>query len=121
MFFVGIVVALLASPLVALIALRIFSFSKQPRRRVEEFLQKAKVSGGVFAHRGGRPENTLAAIRKSHGQGAAGVEVDLAFSKDGPVLIHDSTVDRTSNGRGQVSEMTLADLKALDFGTKTGG
>ena len=52
-------------------------------------------------HRGGIPENTLDAIRESEQNGAVAIEVDLAFTKDGhPVLLHDSTVDRTSNGSG---------------------
>ena len=105
------------------ILLRVFAFPKQPRHLVQLFLRSGIGSkSGPFAHRGGRPENTLAAMTKSHQLGAMGVEVDLAFSKDGhPVLIHDSTVDRTSDGKGRVKDMTLAQLKKLDFGSKTGG
>ncbi len=114
----GSILALFAAIWVAFIAFKYLSFPKQSKRKVDKFLGKV----GVFAHRCGRPENTLAAIRKSHRQGAIGVEVDLAFSKDGKsVLIHDSEVDRTSNGSGFVSHFTLAQLKTLDFGSKTGG
>ena len=116
----GATLALLASPLIFFIAVRYFSFPKQPKKRVDSFL--AKTGTGIFAHRGGRPENTLSAMRKSHQQGAIGVEVDLAFSRDGkPVLVHDSTLDRTSSGCGGVSDFSLAELKAMDFGTKSGG
>ena len=75
-----------------------------------------------IAHRGGKPENTLAALRMLKGEGACTiVEVDLAFTKDGhSVLLHDSTVDRTSNGKGAVSELTLEEVRKLDFGIKQG-
>ena len=110
-----------AALLIILILLRMISFPKQSRHLVELFLGRHGTSKGPFAHRGGRPENTLAAMTKSHELGAVGVEVDLGFSKDGqPVLIHDCTVDRTSNGIGRVSDLTLAQLKTLDFGSKTG-
>eukprot|EP00731_Ephydatia_muelleri_P027818 Em0019g691a len=49
------------------------------------------------------------------------VEVDLTFTKDGhPVLLHDLTVDRTSDGKGRIDGMTLAEVKKLDFGSKFG-
>lgn len=93
---------------------------KVPRERVEAMLQAVRAK--PLAHRGGRPENTLAAILKSKELGASGVEVDLGFSKDGqPVLVHDATVDRTSNGSGRVRDLTLEQLKSMDFGVKTGG
>lgn len=63
------------------------------------------------------PENTLAAFRLSKEKGFTFVECDVSFTSDGvPVLLHDATVDRTSNGTGDVSGMTLADVRALDFG-----
>ncbi|KAL5463252.1 hypothetical protein EMCRGX_G032132 [Ephydatia muelleri] len=72
---------------------------------------------GPIAHRGGTPENTLTAIRNSKASGASGIEVDLAFTKDGyPVILHDDTVDRTSNGKGNISDMTLEEARKLDFG-----
>ena len=73
------------------------------------------------AHRADTPENTLAGIRKARSKGATVVEVDLTFTKDGyPVLLHDLTVDRTSDGKGRIDGMTLAEVKKLDFGSKFG-
>jgi len=75
----------------------------------------------VFGHRGAMayaPMNTLAAFELAATQGADGIELDVHRSRDGyPVIVHDFTVDATSNGTGQVTEMTLAELKALDVGT----
>ena len=85
------------------------------RARTQAFIDKVK--GAPIAHRGGTPENTLSAIRNSKSKGASGIEVDLVFTKDGyPVLLHDGTVERTSNGRGDVHDMTLEEVKKLDFG-----
>lgn len=74
----------------------------------------------VVAHRGAsayEPENTLRAVRRALEMGADAVEVDVRLSRDGhPVVIHDETVDRTTNGRGRVSDMALGELRALDAG-----
>lgn len=74
--------------------------------------------GLVVAHRGGSfgaPENTLGAIRRAKDFGATAVEVDVLLSADGvPVVIHDATVDRTTNGSGAVSELTVQELQELD-------
>lgn len=74
----------------------------------------------VIAHRGGRglgPENTLAVFRRSLAAGADVLEMDLRTTADGHlVVLHDATVDRTTDGRGAVNEMTLAQLKTLDAG-----
>ncbi len=74
----------------------------------------------VLGHRGYSakyPENTILAFRKAIEAGADGVELDVWLTKDGEVVvIHDETVDRTSNGNGKVKEMTLDELKELDFG-----
>jgi glycerophosphoryl diester phosphodiesterase len=71
----------------------------------------------VMAHRGNRvacPENTLAAFRRALADGADILETDLHLTSDGVlVCIHDGTVDRTTDGRGPVAEMTLAQLKKL--------
>lgn len=73
-----------------------------------------------FAHRGGgslAPENTLAGIRLAARMGYRAVEFDVMLSGDGtPVLIHDETLARTTNGRGRVSETPDAVLFALDAG-----
>jgi glycerophosphoryl diester phosphodiesterase len=72
----------------------------------------------VVAHRGAsaeRPEHTLAAYELALEQGADGVECDVRLTRDGHlVCVHDRRIDRTSNGTGLVSEMTLAEL---DFGS----
>ena len=75
----------------------------------------------VFGHRGARevaPENTLAAFQAALAMDADGIELDVMLSADGvPVVIHDFTLERTSNGQGQVGERTLAQLQALDAGS----
>lgn len=64
------------------------------------------------------PENTLSAFRLSKKFGFDYIETDVRGTADGAlVCIHDETVDRTSNGTGEVSQMTLAQLKTLDFGS----
>lgn len=74
----------------------------------------------VIAHRGASghaPENTMAAFQLALDQRADGIELDVMLSKDGRlVVIHDDTVDRTTNGTGRVKDLTLAQLKALDAG-----
>ncbi len=66
---------------------------------------------------GHAPENTLAGIRKAIELGAEGIEIDVQTSADGvPVLMHDLTVDRTTNGSGEVAALSLAELRALDAG-----
>lgn len=63
------------------------------------------------------PGNTLAHLERMAELGVDVLDVDLHLSRDGQVvLIHDDTVDRTTNGTGQVSDMTLAELQALDAG-----
>ena len=73
-----------------------------------------------IGHRGAAghaPENTLASIRTAIGFGVDLVEVDLQRSRDGRVvIIHDQTVDRTTNGKGKVAARTLAELQALNAG-----
>lgn len=75
----------------------------------------------LVAHRGSSavaPENTLAAFRQAMEDGADAVELDVHLTKDGHVVvIHDSTLKRTTNGRGRVSDKTLAELKRLDCGS----
>jgi glycerophosphoryl diester phosphodiesterase len=75
----------------------------------------------LFAHRGASlyaPENTMEAFTLAMQQGADGVELDAKLSADGEVVvIHDPTVDRTTNGHGRVATFKLADLRALDAGS----
>ena len=72
----------------------------------------------IFGHRGAcgyAPENTLEAFRLALSQGADGYELDVHMTKDGElVVIHDETVDRTTDGTGLVRELTLGQIKALD-------
>ncbi len=66
---------------------------------------------------GHAPANTLAGIRKAIELGSDAIEIDVQASADGvPVLMHDLTVDRTTNGTGEVAKLTLAELRALDAG-----
>ncbi|WP_267243499.1 glycerophosphodiester phosphodiesterase [Streptomyces sp. PR69] len=78
----------------------------------------------VVAHRGASedaPEHTLAAYMKAIEDGADALECDVRLTADGHlVCVHDRRVNRTSNGRGAVSALELADLAALDFGTWKG-
>lgn len=75
----------------------------------------------IWAHRGASacaPENTMAAFLAAEGAGADGIELDLHLSRDGvPVVIHDETLERTTNGTGAVGQRTLAELRGLDAGS----
>ena len=75
----------------------------------------------VVAHRGAsadRPEHTRAAYERALAEGADGVECDVRLTRDGHlVCVHDRSLDRTSTGSGLVSEMTLAELRNLDYGS----
>ena len=72
----------------------------------------------IYGHRGASgyaPENTVEAFRLSMEMGADGFELDVHMSRDGElVVIHDESVDRTTNGTGLVRDLTLAQLKELD-------
>lgn len=83
----------------------------------QQVLPETKHKIVVIAHRGNHvavPENTLSAAREAIIAGADYVEVDLRTTKDGHlVVLHDATVDRTTNGAGKVSTMTLDEVKHL--------
>lgn len=87
-----------------------YKVNKYPRRKAGKPL--------ILAHRGASeyaPENTLAAMKEAMKRGADGVEFDVCMSKDGiPVIIHDDTVDRTTNGQGNVWDFTAQQLAELD-------
>jgi len=74
----------------------------------------------IIAHRGASghaPENTMAAFHAAVEMGAPFIECDIQMTRDGRfVSIHDSTVERTTNGRGAVKDLTLAELRELDAG-----
>lgn len=73
----------------------------------------------VFAHRGASgyaPENTIEAFALAAVQGAHGVELDVHLTKDGEIVVaHDETIDRVSNGTGEIRGMTLTELKGYVF------
>ena len=79
----------------------------------------------IFAHRGSsgtHPENTLPAFAEAAALPVHGVELDVHLSKDGElVVIHDEKVNRTTNGKGYVKDMALAELKKLDAGSWKAG
>ncbi|WJH32926.1 glycerophosphodiester phosphodiesterase [Paenibacillus sp. CC-CFT747] len=75
----------------------------------------------VIAHRGAAgeaPENTLAAFKLGLEQGCDAFELDVHLSKDGHIIvIHDGTINRTTNGTGAVADMTLEELRRYDAGS----
>jgi glycerophosphoryl diester phosphodiesterase len=72
----------------------------------------------IFAHRGSagtHPENTMISFQEAERVGADGIEIDIQFSKDNHiVVIHDETIDRTTNGKGFVKNYTLQELKRFN-------
>ena len=74
----------------------------------------------IMGHRGAKayePENTLRSIRRALDMGVQAVEIDVHVSRDGRlIVIHDATVDRTTNGRGRVSDLSWEELRRLDAG-----
>jgi glycerophosphoryl diester phosphodiesterase len=78
----------------------------------------------LVGHRGAAglaPENTLPSFELAHALGADAIELDVHLSRDGiPVVIHDETVDRTTDGHGRVGDLTVADLSKLDAGRSFG-
>lgn len=78
----------------------------------------------IFAHRGFSsqyPENTMTAFRKALEAGADGIELDARLTQDGKIIImHDASVDRTTNGKGKVRDLTFAEILGLDAGVKKG-
>ncbi|MBN3319169.1 GDE1 phosphodiesterase, partial [Atractosteus spatula] len=104
----------------------LFRYPPVPASRAQRVLRPGRRAAGggvsVVAHRGGghdAPENTLAAIRQARENGATGVELDLEFTADGvPILMHDETVDRTTNGSGPLSRLRYADVRRLDAAAK---
>ena len=72
-----------------------------------------------FGHRGARghePENTLRSVRRALDLGAPGIEVDVYCVENRLVVIHDDTLERTTNGRGRVMQQSFAHLRSLDAG-----
>ena len=77
------------------------------------------MSTRIFAHRGASgtaPENTLEAFDLAARMGARGVELDVHICRSGELVVaHDETVDRVSNGTGRIADLSLSELKSLDF------
>src|SRR5580658_7344129 len=75
----------------------------------------------VIAHRGASaqaPENTMAAFRLATESGAKWVEFDVHLTQDGvPVIMHDDTLDRTTDGKGKIADASWADVQKLDAGS----
>ncbi len=86
----------------------------------EQSLQKGITVPTVIGHRGAAgyaPENTLASIRKAADIGIQWVEFDVRLTRDGqPILLHDETLQRTTDGHGNVSAMDFSELQGLDAG-----
>jgi len=88
-------------------------------------ISPASVSAaGIAAHRGDHtsaPENTVPAFIAAVKAGAQQVEFDVRSTRDGElVIMHDDTVDRTTNGKGRIADLTLNEIRALDAGMKFG-
>ncbi|MEI6285688.1 MAG: glycerophosphodiester phosphodiesterase [Bacillota bacterium] len=75
----------------------------------------------ILAHRGASgyaPENTMAAFRLAYEQQASGIEMDVHLTADGEIVIcHDDTLERTSNGAGELRKKMLGELQQYDFGS----
>jgi len=76
----------------------------------------------IIGHRGSpadRPENTLASYRRAIEVGATAVEIDARTTKDGVLVsLHDADLARTADGKGKVGDLTLAEIRAFDAGSK---
>lgn len=75
----------------------------------------------IIAHRGSKgthPENTIESITEAVRVGSDGIEIDVHLSLDQElIVIHDETIDRTTNGKGRVQNLTLNQLKQFDAGS----
>ncbi|WP_067727007.1 glycerophosphodiester phosphodiesterase [Oceanobacillus damuensis] len=101
---------------IAMSALTVPAFASEGEVSIQEQQQMINV-----AHRGASghaPENTMSAFEKGFEMKADYIEIDVQMSKDGElVLIHDTTLDRTTNGTGFVSDYTLEEIRELDAGS----
>lgn len=75
----------------------------------------------IIAHRGGAnlvPENTLAGFKNAINLGVDMIEIDVHLSKDSNIIVmHDGKIDRTTNGSGEIKDMTLSEIKKYDAGS----
>lgn len=76
----------------------------------------------IYGHRGAKgsyPENTLLSFKKAIDQGVEGIELDVHLTLDGEVVvIHDETLDRTTNGTGWIKDQTLSEIKKVSAGSR---
>jgi len=76
----------------------------------------------IYAHRGSKgnyPENSMLAFKKAIAAGVCGMELDIHMTKDGElVVIHDTTLDRTTTGSGYIKDYTLAEIRKFSIGAK---
>jgi len=107
---------ILAVVLSSMVAMIVFSSCAQPARQMPSF--------GVCAHRGNDgvlPENTAIAFTNAVRAGVAMVELDVDVCKTGElVIMHDNTVDRTTNGKGKVRDLTFAEIRSLKANCRKG-
>jgi glycerophosphoryl diester phosphodiesterase len=112
----------LVIPLAALSLVALPPTSRSVDDSPEALARAASKVTEVIGHMGSkadRPENTLAGVRRAIGAGATVAEIDARTTKDGVlVCLHDAELDRTTDGRGKLADLTLADVKKLDAGVK---
>lgn len=105
-----------------MLAISLSSFDASPVHAADTDVQTAATRvTQIIAHRGAsaeRPECTLAAIGRAVEVGATAVEVDVRTSRDSELyILHDATLDRTTNGQGPANALTLSELQQLDAGS----
>jgi glycerophosphoryl diester phosphodiesterase len=109
------VIGLLSVLIIAVLVGAVLRHYFVPTFQVPAFHQKEQM---IFAHRGGRslgPENTLHTFQKALVSGAHALELDVRLTRDSHlVVIHDATVDRTTQGTGAVSSLSLGEIEHLD-------
>lgn len=105
---------------ILLVAYVVLVLIAQPVDDLPFFARSERSTPWVIAHQGGdglRPGNTLAAFQNATDLGVDVLEMDIHSSRDGVlVIIHDATIDRTTNGSGPVLEFTFEELQAFDAG-----
>lgn len=100
-----------------LVAVAAASLQAEPAERTPHFVEHAPVNIAHAGAQGHAPQNTIPAFERAVGLGAEVLEMDLQLTADDvPVVIHDGTVDRTTDGSGRVRDMTLEEVKQLETG-----
>ena len=116
----GIAVFFAVGIVLVVVLIGTFVFLSKPMPEMAFFSRFPSDRPIVFAHQGGdgeRPSNTMVSFQNAVDLGVDALELDVHTSSDGAiVVIHDDTVDRTTDGTGLVNDMTLAELQALDAG-----